>query len=72
MHYTFTTTFTKEKRWYVARCVELGVVSQGKTIEEATKNIREAVELYLEDAPSQKTYLSKQAPLIATLDVEYG
>lgn len=72
MHHTFTTTFTKEKRWYVARCVELGVVSQGKTIEEAKKNIREAVELYLEDEPSQKVYLSKQAPLIAMLDVEYG
>ncbi len=72
MHYTFTTTFTKEKRWYVARCVELGVVSQGKTIDEAKKNIREAVELYLEDQPKHKIYLAKQAPLIATLDVEYG
>jgi len=72
MHYTFTTTFTKEKRWYVARCVELGVVSQGKTIEEAKKNILEAVELFLEDQPSNTIYLSKQAPLITTLDVEYG
>jgi predicted RNase H-like HicB family nuclease len=72
MHYTFTTTFTKEKRWYVARCVELGVVSQGKTIDEAKKNIRQAVELFLEDQPSNTIYLSKQAPLITTLDVEYG
>ncbi len=72
MHYTFTTTFTKEKRWYVARCVELGVVSQGKTIEEAKKNIQEAVELYLEAQPTHTIYLSKQAPLITTLDVEYG
>ncbi len=72
MHYTFTTTLTKEKRWYVARCVELGVVSQGKTIEEAKKNIQEAVELFLEDQPNNTLYLSKQAPLITTLDVEYG
>ncbi|MBI5562960.1 MAG: type II toxin-antitoxin system HicB family antitoxin [Deltaproteobacteria bacterium] len=34
--------------WYVALCVELGVVSQGKTIEEAQTNLKEAVELYLE------------------------
>lgn len=44
----FTAVITKEDRWYVARCVELGVVSQGKTIEEAQANLREAVELYLE------------------------
>ncbi|MEK7395884.1 MAG: type II toxin-antitoxin system HicB family antitoxin [Candidatus Poribacteria bacterium] len=38
----------KEEKWYVAHCIELGVVSQGKTIEEAQKNLREAVELYIE------------------------
>jgi predicted RNase H-like HicB family nuclease len=44
----FTAVITKEKKWYVARCVELGVVSQGKTIEEAQANLKEAVELYIE------------------------
>lgn len=44
----FTAVITKEEKWYVARCVELGVVSQGKTIEEAQANLKEAVELYLE------------------------
>jgi hypothetical protein len=29
----FTAVITKEEQWYVAHCVELGVVSQGKTIE---------------------------------------
>jgi predicted RNase H-like HicB family nuclease len=47
-HKKFTAVITKEERWYVAHCVELGVVSQGKTIEEAQTNLREAVELYLE------------------------
>jgi predicted RNase H-like HicB family nuclease len=45
----FTGIITKEERWYVAHCIELGVVSQGKTIEEAQANLKEAVELYLED-----------------------
>ena len=45
----FTAVITKEERWYVAHCIELGVVSQGKTIEEAQANLKEAVELYLED-----------------------
>ena len=44
----FTALITKEEKWYVARCVELGVVSQGKTIEEAQANLKEAVELYIE------------------------
>lgn len=44
----FTAIITKEENWYVAHCVELGVVSQGKTIEQAQVNLKEAVELYLE------------------------
>lgn len=44
----FTAVITKEEGWYVAHCVELGVVSQGKNIEEAQANLKEAVELYLE------------------------
>jgi len=44
----YTAVITKEENWYVARCVELGVVSQGKTIVEAQDNLREAVELYVE------------------------
>jgi len=72
MIYSFTTTITKEKRWYVARCIELGVVSQGKTIETAKKNLREAIELYLEDRPMDRHYLARQAPLITTVDVNYG
>jgi predicted RNase H-like HicB family nuclease len=51
MQFTFTTTIQKEGKWYVAQCVELGVVSQGKTATEARLNLKEAVELYLEDMP---------------------
>ena len=38
----------KDDKFYVAQCIELSVVSQGKTIEEAQANLREAVELYIE------------------------
>lgn len=44
----FTAIITREEKWYVAHCLELGVVSQGKTVEEAKANLKEAVELYLE------------------------
>jgi predicted RNase H-like HicB family nuclease len=48
MKRNFTAVINKEKKWYVAHCVELDVVSQGKTIEEAQVKLKEAVELYLE------------------------
>lgn len=35
---------------YSALCVEIGVASQGETVEEARENLKEAVELYLETA----------------------
>ena len=69
--YKFTTIISKEGKWYVARCVELGVVSQGKNIEAAEKNIKEAVELFLENTPTSKRYLSTKAPLITTLELEH-
>jgi predicted RNase H-like HicB family nuclease len=37
--------------WYVAQCLEVDVVSQGKTADEALANLREALELYFEDEP---------------------
>ena len=70
MSYKFTILINKEDEWYVAKCVELGVASQGKTIEDAQKNIKEAVELYLEDLPETKRkYLHKQEPLITMLEL---
>ena len=48
MSIKFTAVINKEENWYVAHCLELGVVSQGKTIEQAKANLQEAVELYLE------------------------
>lgn len=44
----FATTFHREGKWYVAFCAELGVTSQGETLEEAERNLREAISLYLE------------------------
>ncbi len=48
---TLTAILHKEEDMYVAECPEVGTVSQGKTIEEAISNLREATELYLEEFP---------------------
>jgi len=48
MNYRFSALITKEEDWHVARCPELSVTSQGKDVESARANLREAIELYLE------------------------
>jgi len=40
---------SKEGKLYVANCPELEITSQGKNVESALDNLREAIELYLED-----------------------
>ena len=72
MFYKFTTIIKKEGKWYVAYCVELGVASQGKTIEEAQKNLEEAAELYLENEPQFKKQLTKEPALITTFELKYA
>ncbi len=44
----------KEEDMYIAECPETRTVSQGKTIEEAVSNLKEATELYLEEFPIAK------------------
>ena len=51
MSKNFTVVIQKEDDWYVAKCLENSVASQGKTIDEAMSNLREAVELFFEDEP---------------------
>ena len=48
----FTAVVIHEGDWYVARCLDVEVTSQGETIEAALANLREALELYFEDEPA--------------------
>ena len=45
----FTAVLYNEDDTYVAECMEVGTVSQGNTIEESIKNLKEATELYLDE-----------------------
>ncbi len=47
IHYTLY----REDSDYVAQCLDFDVSSFGPTEQEALLNLREAVELYLDDAP---------------------
>ena len=45
----FTAAIQREGDWFVAKCLENSVASQGKTLDEAAENLREALVLYYED-----------------------
>jgi predicted RNase H-like HicB family nuclease len=66
--HTYTAVVHREGDWYVAECPEVGVVSQGKTLDEAIANLKEATELYLEEFPPPPSERS----LITTFDVTYA
>lgn len=55
-----------EEDMWVADCVEVGTVSQGKTVEEAISNLKEATELHLEEFPLTK----KMQPMMAVFEVK--
>ena len=52
------------KAFFVARGIELDVASQGKTVDEALSNLKEAVNLALEDQPAIKQELIEQEKTI--------
>jgi predicted RNase H-like HicB family nuclease len=68
-HYKVSIVIEREDDWYVALCPELDVASQGRTIEEARNNLKEAIELYLESADPSEIQLSHEPPFVSTLDV---
>jgi predicted RNase H-like HicB family nuclease len=49
MNFKGTVVIKKEEDWFVATCLDNNVASQGKTIDEATENLKEAITLYYED-----------------------
>lgn len=52
----------KEGKWFVSKCVEIEVASQGKTRSEAISNLDEALELYFENK-------SVKAPTLSNLEL---
>ena len=58
-----------EDDWYVSYCEESGIASQGETVDEAKKNLEEAIEMFFEDALHSEI-LSLLAPLEPSSPVE--
>lgn len=59
----------KEERLYVALCPELDVASQGKSVEDALKNLKEALELYFGDEDVKRP-MKAEAPIVTIVKVK--
>ena len=64
---SLTAVLHKEEDMYVAECPEVGTVSQGKTVDEALANLKEATELYLEEFPLKEA----EKPILTVFEVKY-
>ena len=75
MRFRLTALLIKEEKGYTSYCPELGVASQGETVEEALKNLKEAVKLYLETAKElgvleEKVLTTNKEALPSIIEVE--
>jgi predicted RNase H-like HicB family nuclease len=69
----YTAIIEKEGAVYAALCPELDVASQGTTVEEATANLREAVELFLECADAEEIGRRSRTEVFVTrIEAKHG
>jgi predicted RNase H-like HicB family nuclease len=69
----FTALVEREGDGYVALCPEFDVASQGNTVEEARRNLAEAVTLFLETADPSEIQRRRHSEVFVTrLEVSVG
>ena len=60
----------KGDKYYVAQGVDLPIVTQGKSLDELTENIKEAVEVHLEGEDLASLNLAPQPSIMANFELE--
>jgi predicted RNase H-like HicB family nuclease len=71
MTFKGTIKIEQEEEWFVATCLENNIASQGKTIDEAMANLREAIALYYEDEEKKEelNFFQSDQVYITTLEM---
>ena len=70
MRKTIKVFITKGEKYYVAECLELSLVTQGKTIDETIANLNEAVALHLEGENLEDFDRAPNPSLLITMELE--
>jgi len=69
----FTVVIQREEEMYVALCPELDIASQGESVQEARNNVREAIELFLEDAdPKEIEQRMHDEQYVSSIEIAVG
>jgi len=70
LQHTIKAIIRRSETHYVAECVEIGVVTQGKTISETLQNLQEAVSLHLEGEDLPTLGLAPDPSILVTMEME--
>jgi predicted RNase H-like HicB family nuclease len=68
-HARYSAIVVDEGDWQVAHCPDLDVTSQGHTYDQALKNLREAIQAYLQSFGKPRERKSKRGPILTILEV---
>jgi len=68
-NFRFTAVITREGKFFVSDCPELGVTSQGLSLDEAIDNLKEAIRLFLKDEDVSRLNLPADGPVLTTIEV---
>lgn len=60
----------KGEKYYIAECIDLPVVTQGRTLDELVLNLKEAISLQLEGEELADFDLSPQPSVLANLELD--
>lgn len=60
----------KGEKYYVAECLDLPVVTQGKTLDELAANLKEAIALQLEGENLADFDLAPEPSVLANLEID--
>lgn len=70
LQHTIKAYIRKGEKYYVAECLEIPVVTQGGSLDEAVANLREAVALHLEGEDLEALGLVPHPTLLVTMETE--
>jgi predicted RNase H-like HicB family nuclease len=70
LQHTIKALLRRGEQYYVAECVEIAVVTQGKTVDEALSNLQEAVALHLEGEDPAQLGLVPHPTILVTMKLD--
>lgn len=59
---------SKSEGWYVAECLEVAVVTQGRTLDETLANLRDALDLHLDEEELARAGLPPEPRLVVNYE----